>query len=70
MVVLLDEIAALTNLDSIQFVITICLFLRDRADGAIDNMMDYTNDTCRTGFTPDQFARVKNQLAMLRGIQL
>ncbi|KAJ3482195.1 hypothetical protein NLI96_g7147 [Meripilus lineatus] len=35
----------------------------------VQNMMDYSNDACRTGFTPGQYARMKQQL-QYRGIYI
>ncbi|KAH8833025.1 hypothetical protein DL96DRAFT_1492849 [Flagelloscypha sp. PMI_526] len=35
----------------------------------IHNHMDYTDDSCRTQFTPGQIQRLKNVIAYYRGIQ-
>ncbi|KAJ3482202.1 hypothetical protein NLI96_g7148 [Meripilus lineatus] len=35
----------------------------------VQNMMDYSNDACRTGFTPGQYARMRQQLPY-RGIYI
>jgi hypothetical protein len=39
-------------------------------NGAKDNMMDYTVDSCRTGFTNGQFARIRQQMSYYRGINI
>jgi len=36
----------------------------------IHNMMDYTNDNCRTGFTGGQFTRLRQQMSIYRGINI
>ncbi|KAG8959226.1 hypothetical protein FRC03_008277 [Tulasnella sp. 419] len=40
----------------------------DEGVDPIHNFMDYTYDSCMTEFTPLQFDRIKNQLAVYRGL--
>ena len=37
---------------------------------SLDNLMDYTDDDCRTGFTNGQYDRMKQVLSLFRGYNL
>ncbi|KAG6845004.1 hypothetical protein H0H87_001776 [Tephrocybe sp. NHM501043] len=51
-----------------------CPLKRDTCPGGevdpIQNFMDYTDDSCMTGFTPGQITRMKAQIRTYRGINI